>query len=64
MCGDFLKVPEGATLLCKYLQYNSGQHSLPASEIKMPKGFSEPHSIEDNEWILCEKQLKNNEKVA
>ena len=49
MCGDFLKVPEGATLLCKYLQYNSGQHSLPASEIKMPKGFSEPHSIEDNE---------------
>ena len=49
MCGDFLKVPEGATLLRKYLQYNSGQRSLPASEIKMPKGFSEPHSIEDNE---------------
>ena len=30
----------------------------------MPKGFSEPHSIEDNEWILCEKQLKSNKKVA
>lgn len=46
--------------------YNIIQDNVhsPASEIKMLKDFSEPHSIEDNEWILCKKQLKSGEKVA